>query len=538
MVSATRRPLCIVQVDRGGALSVDDAELAELSEALDASGYERIAVICIAGALRQGKSFIMDLFARFLGRRGAQWLPPSLQGDERFHWRAGMDRCTQGVWAWPELFAAEDDTGTLGILLLDTQGMYEPGATRGQSTKLLGLACAMSSRLLFNVSKQLQEDTVEDLCVSLELLRMRCRQYGVECFDGDTGTGELSFLIRDWAHGPPPEDGEHPAAGELLATQEKQIVTNFVKKTISGRQLGSFFSDTDCWVLPHPGPIDRPSWGGHSADVAPDFVQRCETLFQHLAGKARPLAHARHEVPAADFAPELRRWVSILAAEQACPGPDSMSYTDAMRSSSALLAMERARSCYRVRMRVSGAMADDTDIVGLLTGETAARTLPVDDELTIAHVEARAAAEMELRSAAVFSSQGELDTLAVQLQNEFDEELPRLSAENERLNQQRFNGLAGAAVAAAAAAAVCPPLAPRIVAAVAPTVGLQLWRFQDAGGDLLANSVELHKEMIRTEREWAKTLQASVAREFSAPDAPAGGRDADGQPTAPAKSAD
>ncbi|CAE7940769.1 ATL1 [Symbiodinium sp. KB8] len=115
-----------------------------------------------------------------------------------------MERVTDGVWVCPHVFQVPSSEKTrVGILLMDTQGTYEPGATRWQNDSLLGLAGLLSSTLLFNISKQLQEDTVEDLQAAMDMLQMTCRQHGRPPPRPDSKN--LTFLVRDWAHADPQE---------------------------------------------------------------------------------------------------------------------------------------------------------------------------------------------------------------------------------------------------------------------------------------------------------------------------------------------
>ena len=106
-----------------GQLVVDQTNLALLMESLRASSCERVAVVSIAGALRQGKSFFLDLFARYL-ESSEDMLSGSLQDSQRFCWKSGMERVTDGVWACPQVFEGPGSAKTrVGILLLDTQGL-------------------------------------------------------------------------------------------------------------------------------------------------------------------------------------------------------------------------------------------------------------------------------------------------------------------------------------------------------------------------------------------------------------------------------
>ena len=147
---------------------------------------------------------------------------------------------------------------------------------------------------------------------------------------------------------------------------------------------------------------------------------------------------------------------------------------------------------------------------GMLEHASPGRPALVEAELTEAHREAAGAAEAALLGRALFGEEPELAALARRLRGELDEGLPRLARENAQLNERQLNGFAGAAVASAFVSILVPPLAPRLAAVSLPVGALQLWEMTKRGTDVVSNSIELHKEMLRTERTWAGQAQAAL----------------------------
>ncbi|CAE7710953.1 ATL2 [Symbiodinium sp. CCMP2456] len=500
-----------------GQLVIDDASLLRLVTALQASSCTRIAVISIAGALRQGKSFFLDLFARYLESSDG-WLAESLQDHQRFHWSSGMERVTEGVWVCPHVFQVpSSDKTRVGILLMDTQGTYEPGATRWQNDSLLGLAGLLSSTLLFNISKQLQEDTVEDLQAAMDMLQMTCRQHGRPPPAPDSKN--LTFLVRDWVHADSQqllfEDDLATSQGLPMSDQEQSVLASFVHSTTAGQGLGQFFESLHCRTLPHPGHIDRPGWTGVSSDVSCDFINKCGMLFNTLADAAS--AQAGAAIGVQDFEQTLKESVILLNSTQ--DFTEGKSRSAVLSDLSMLNAMDRARSSYRANMYRAGALMKGKAIPQILLGEVAGTRALVAQDLAAAHRDSVAVAGNELRRLALFSDDCAVAQSASELEEELEKELPRLQEENRQWNQQRLNGLAEMTLAAVTVSGLVPPAAAGIAAVMMPAYALQLWRFKIAGGDFMANSIELHKAMLRTERTWAKDVRSWLSQRSSEPTA-------------------
>ncbi|CAE7193047.1 ATL2 [Symbiodinium pilosum] len=381
-----------------GQLVVDQTNLALLMESLRASSCERVAVVSIAGALRQGKSFFLDLFARYL-ESSEDMLSGSLQDSQRFCWKSGMERVTDGVWACPQVFEGPGSAKTrVGILLLDTQGTYEPGASRWQNNSLLGLAGSLSSILLFNVSKQLQQDTVQDLQVAMDLLKMSCRHHGRPRPPSDSKT--LTFLVRDWAHGQQLNEGQNQSPKELpMTSQEQSILESFIHSTTEGQGLGQFFESLECRTLPHPGHIDRPSWTGDAKEISDDFLVGCRGLFCTLATMAS--AQTGAAVTVQDFEQTLQEYIAVLNSARDLT-ESGTSHRQALSDVSLLSAFDRSRACYRASLYRAGALTWKARLPEILSGEVAGAKALVAEELVAAHRKAMEEAAQELRRSALF----------------------------------------------------------------------------------------------------------------------------------------
>ncbi|KAL1483264.1 hypothetical protein MTO96_050258 [Rhipicephalus appendiculatus] len=64
-----------------------------------------VVVISIAGAYRQGKSFLMNFLLRYMHRQGRQnWLGGPREPLRGFGWKHSRERQTSGIRLWSEVF--------------------------------------------------------------------------------------------------------------------------------------------------------------------------------------------------------------------------------------------------------------------------------------------------------------------------------------------------------------------------------------------------------------------------------------------------
>lgn len=290
------------------------------------TGADRIAVVSVMGAYRTGKSFLLDLFLRYLRHKarvetshetepesvadpkqslnsgsdpaiagpsvGCRPLWMSEEGDfilegqqtsrwaRGFQWRGGMEKCTTGCWFWSEPFIIQrpkrnqhghDITEKVAVLLLDSQGAFDSQMTKEQSATIFGLTAVLSSHLIYNVSKQLQEDSIESLHYFMECASSCIRLLSPEKDVEPKLFQHLEFLIRDWANFEPDWD---------MDTCEKQMKDHLAQHFDHSRDASTpdairkMFEDVACWALPHPGlRMNKLGWDGRISDLDGEFIR-------------------------------------------------------------------------------------------------------------------------------------------------------------------------------------------------------------------------------------------------------------------------
>ncbi len=141
-----------------------------LDKILSQTENRPLCIISVCGPSRQGKSFLLGYMIRCL---------EALENDETdwmdwenktkplsgFKFRNGTKPETQGIWAWskPFLVKVGAEETPIAILLVDTQGTYDEFIDARTTASIVGLSLLMSSCMVFNFFKNLQEDVLTSL---------------------------------------------------------------------------------------------------------------------------------------------------------------------------------------------------------------------------------------------------------------------------------------------------------------------------------------------------------------------------------------
>ncbi|MBN3325755.1 GBP5 protein, partial [Atractosteus spatula] len=107
-------------------------------------------VIAIVGKQRTGKSFLLS------------WFFGTGRGFPVGHSR---DACTKGIWLWCRPHPKHPDTE---LILLDTEGLDNPGATEKQDKQILLLAVLLSSSIIYNIPRCIDKSNIEDIFFVLQ----------------------------------------------------------------------------------------------------------------------------------------------------------------------------------------------------------------------------------------------------------------------------------------------------------------------------------------------------------------------------------
>ena len=261
----------------------------------------KISVVSVVGAFRTGKSFLLSWFLRYL--RGTsdltssainnEWVKTggdSITGDG-FHWRGGEERDTTGLWMWSEVFTRVGINGEkIGVLLVDTQGMFDCETTMGLTAAIFGLSTLLSSFMIYNVDKRIQEDNLQQLALFSEYGRMALvsdnAREGVSA-DKSKPFQRIEFVVRDWQNF---DDDTLPIQNlqKSMDTYLQKVIRSRPSKDLqeTREQITNCFEKIGCYLLPHPGfSVTKKTYDGSVSQIEDGFLRLlgglCGKVFGH-----------------------------------------------------------------------------------------------------------------------------------------------------------------------------------------------------------------------------------------------------------------
>ncbi|KAI1701771.1 atlastin [Ditylenchus destructor] len=225
---------------------------------------DTIVVVSVAGAYRQGKSFLLNIFLRYLQLSSTGnppekgWLKQGgpLQGFES---RNGTDGCTKGIWAYPDLFVFTlNDGSEVAVMLVDCQGAFDNHANPEECAMVFTFSMLMSSVQIYNVNGRIQRDNLENLQLFVAYGKLAA------------GDGKRLQAISEI------EGGKKYLLKELSShgqSSQLQDVKEFVWET---------FEDVECYLMPHPGQSVALGRSDYMSKMEDEFAEHAERLTESL----------------------------------------------------------------------------------------------------------------------------------------------------------------------------------------------------------------------------------------------------------------
>ncbi|OXA61351.1 uncharacterized protein LOC118436052 [Folsomia candida] len=217
-------------------------------------GNTPICLISIAGASRQGKSFLLTVVLNALEclSRGQTeyWKDlDRLNSLSGFHFKNGTERDTVGLWLWSKpFFVTKSDRTKIAVMLMDTQGVFDAYTTERDWAMIVGLSLITSSCLIYNLFTNIQEDTLKIFhnFVEFGMLSLEEDSTATSAFQ------KLIFLIRDWNF--PNTHAYGPLGGSDFLEKKLSVEPNMPPEVTKVRQtLTKCFEEISCFLMPNPG---------------------------------------------------------------------------------------------------------------------------------------------------------------------------------------------------------------------------------------------------------------------------------------------
>lgn len=296
----------------------------------------KVSVVSVVGAFRTGKSFVLSFFLRYLhhleqqeknggnnsnsSSDGTKWYDAAGSlGNDGFHWKAGSDRNTTGIWMWSQPYLVNG----VAVLLVDTQGMFDNETTMSLTASIFGLSTLLSSYQIYNVDKMIGEDALQQLSLFTEYARAAMTSKQEK--EGDKPFQKVEFLVRDWQHFEEEEDVVEMAR-EMDLVLEKVMADRDAKDLKETReQINMCFDKVSIYGLTHPGfAVTKKTYAGDISKIEPTFLklldQYCPRVFDNLAPKK---IHGR-ELTGEELASFIESYAKLFASGASFPEASTM----------------------------------------------------------------------------------------------------------------------------------------------------------------------------------------------------------------------
>ncbi|RLN63787.1 hypothetical protein BBJ29_007787 [Phytophthora kernoviae] len=169
-------PVCLIQ---GGA---DGLHVTDEGISLLESLTELVAIVCLAGQYRTGKSFFLNQLASH--RDDLPWsqdgtavpngtFSNGVSGEKGFRVGPTTQSCTRGIWLWAPQPPVRNPSGQL-VLFLDTEGMAATDNDESYDAKIFSLGLLLSSLFVFNTMGVIDEGAIDRLYLVSELTKHVC----------------------------------------------------------------------------------------------------------------------------------------------------------------------------------------------------------------------------------------------------------------------------------------------------------------------------------------------------------------------------
>lgn len=268
------KPIQFISIDKNGRCQLNIEAIEMIS-----SITENIAIVCVAGLYRTGKSYLLN---RLLGRQDGFEIGPTINS------------CTKGLWIWGEPIFLEDRN--LKVLLIDTEGLGSAFEDRNETIdmEIFCLGVLLSSLFIYNSMKNIDENAIESLALVINFAKKIQSSFK----DLDSYSNNFpSFLwvIRDFALDLVDASGKKLTSSQYLENalkmHEDSKDEDSIRKNEIRKLLQLFFKERDCFTLVRPVNDEKKLRLIDQlpvSDIRAEFVSQMQELVSRVFNGIRP----------------------------------------------------------------------------------------------------------------------------------------------------------------------------------------------------------------------------------------------------------
>ena len=238
-----------------------------------------VAVISIIGPQRSGKSFLLNFILQYFQQQQLEpplddniKLTPSwmkdLSPESGFHFAAGLEPDTKGIFLWSEPIITKDKDGNkVALLIMDAQGLYDKNTSSVGNKLLCSVVSLLSSIVILNIKGHIDEKYLESFGQMLDFAREIMSKEDKNPFQ------EMIFTIRDFQL----EDdmvgweGGKEVLENFLFESDEQMEENVDNRT----KFMQCYPHAGCFLFPYPGEnVTSHFYRGSLESIKEDFRER------------------------------------------------------------------------------------------------------------------------------------------------------------------------------------------------------------------------------------------------------------------------
>lgn len=194
----------------------------------------------------------------------------------------GTKRNTRGVLFWNRPYVIKQSNGEdMCVLVMDTQGLWDPKTKNEFNCSIFGLSCLLSSYVIFNQKGNINTEQLSKFSVLSEFSKRVVSEDGVKPFQ------HLDFLLRDYEGFDLDSDdvdaGIECSRERLQEMQEEEVERKMAMK------IEECFDEYGLLCFPHPGKsVAGKKYDGTISKAEPLFMQLLSYYIDQVIRRIKP----------------------------------------------------------------------------------------------------------------------------------------------------------------------------------------------------------------------------------------------------------